>query len=461
MEEIVDFVNDIVWSPALIVLLLGAGLYFTIRTRCVQIRKVGHMAKLLFKGTDCGTDKSFSSFEAFCVALSGRVGTGNIVWVATAIALGGPGAVFWMWVTAFIGASTAFTEATLAQIYKFDSVTGERGGPAAYIEKGLKMPWLGKVFAILVILGYGVCLVFVQANSVSTAIKNSFSVDYLVTGILMAALLGSIILGGARRIAKFASIVTPFMAIGYVVLACIIICLNYKDVPDVFGMIFKSAFDIHPLVGGMLGSAISMGVKRGLFSNEAGEGGGAIVSATAKVKYPVQQGLVQGFSVYIDTLLVCTATALMILFSGKFNVFDEKTGEMIYCGAAELGNNYLLYTQTAVDTYFSYGSIFVSIALSFFAFTTIIAYFFYSESSIVYLFNKKSYMQKPVTLIYSAILLFLTIVGSVSASNIAWKLGDIGIGITTWVNIIVLLILFPKALSALKEYEGDVLKKKR
>ncbi|MCQ2958573.1 MAG: alanine:cation symporter family protein [Bacteroidales bacterium] len=456
MEEIVEGINKIIWSPALIIVLLGAGLYFTIRTRCIQIRRLGLMAKLLIKGDSDKSTSSISSFQAFCIALSGRVGTGNIVGVATAIAYGGPGAVFWMWITAFLGASTAFTESTLAQIYNFKSKKGLCGGPASYIKDGLKIPLLGTVFAVLAIVGYGMFLVLLQSNNAASAFSNSFAVSPLLIGILMAVLLGLVIIGGAKRIADVATIVTPFMAIVYIIMAIIIICANIQAVPAAFTMIFEGAFGINPLAGGILGNTIAMGVKRGLFSNEAGQGGGAIVSASANVKHPAQQGLVQGFSVYVDTLLVCTATALMILCTGKYNVFDSN-GEMIYCSAPELGANYVSYTQNAIDTVFSgFGSVFVTVALSFFVFTTLMAYCFYAESSFAFLFEKNEKKQKIACWIYRFLMLILVVVGACASSNTAWGIGDIGIGLTTWINILALLILFPKALNALKDYEDSL-----
>lgn len=460
MSEIVSFVNDIVWSPALVVLLVGAGLYFTIRTRCVQVRKIGTMARLLFSPHQTSDARSLSQFQAFCVALSGRVGTGNIVGVATAIALGGPGAVFWMWITAFLGASTAFTESTLAQIYRFEHKKGLRGGPTCYIEYGLKQRWLGIVFAVLTIVGYGMLLMLVQANGVSTAFQNFFNMPPLSTGICLAVLLALVVFGGMKRIANVATAVTPFMAGAYILMALIIISVNIEQVPHVFAMIVTNAFAINPLVGGIIGSTIAMGVKRGLFSNEAGQGGGAIVSASANTDMPAKQGLVQAFSVYVDTLLVCTATALMILCTGMYNVFDADTKEMLYCGAAELGNNYVLFTQSAIDTVFQgFGSGFVTIALLFFVFTTIMAYYFYAESSIMYIFRHRGgddcRAENVVIRIYQVMTLILVVTGACTASDTVWTLGDIGVGLTAWINVIVLLLLFPKAKRALTDLENQ------
>lgn len=461
MEKAVNIINDIVWSPALVILLVGAGLYFTIRTRCVQVRRIGLMARLLFAKPEKTENKGFSSFQAFCVSLSGRVGTGNIVGVATAIAVGGPGSVFWMWVIAFLGASTAFTESTLSQIYRFKHRNGLRGSPACYIDEGLKLPWLGVIFAILTILGYGMLLVLVQSNGMASAFENSFNVKPIFSGTALAVVLGLVIIGGVKRIAHVASAVTPFMAAAYILASLVIIFANAKAIPGIFGMIFSNAFGINPLAGGILGSTIAMGVKRGLFSNEAGQGGGAIVSASAKVDEPAKQGLVQAFSVYIDTLLVCTATALMILSTGMFNIVDPATGALLYAGAPELGNNYVGYTQAAVDSVaHGLGGGFVSIALTFFVFTTVMAYYFYSESSLIYLFRKSRFQnarkEKWIIGIYRVILLGLVVLGACTTSDTAWKLGDIGVGLTAWINVIALLVLFPQALKALKELESKL-----
>jgi len=391
-DKIIDIAYNIVWSPALIVLLVGAGLYFSIRTRFVQVRRIGHMTSLLFRGAkdDRGetADKKVSSFQAFCMALAGCVGTGNIVGVATAIAFGGPGAIFWMWVIAFLGAATSFVECTMAQLYKFPHKTGWRGGPATYIEKGLGQKWLAVVFAVFTIIGYGMTCIMVQSNGVCSAFDNLFDVSPIVPGIILAIILAIVIVGGVSRIAKVATAVTPFMAAAYVLLALVVIAVNWQTIPGVFSSIFRGAFGFDSVCGGILGTTIAMGVKRGLFSNEAGEGGPAIVSASADVKMPAQQGLMQAVSVYIDTIIICTMTALMILCTGSYNIFDYSTSEMIHSVAPELGNNYVGYTQAAVDTVFDgFGSIFVAVALAFFVFTTMLSYYVCAESSIMYLFH--------------------------------------------------------------------------
>ena len=457
MDKFVSLINDIVWSPALVVLLVGAGLYFSIRTRFVQVRKLGLMVRSLFapaqKDKD-GKSKGISSFQAFSVALSGRVGTGNIVGVATAIAMGGPGAVFWMWIIAFLGASTAFVESTLAQLYNFPHSSGLRGGPACYIEKGLKCKWLAVLFAVLTLFGYGLLLATVQSNGVTNALGNSFSIPPLWCGLGLAFLLALVIVGGIKSIAKVASVVTPFMALGYIVLTVVVVARHWDMVPAVFNAIFTGALGIKPVAGGILGSTIMMGVKRGIFSNEAGQGGGAIVSASASVSHPAKQGLAQAFSVYVDTILICTGTALMILCSGTYNIFDAKTGEMLEAVAPELGGNYVGYTQAAVDSVLSgIGGGFVSIALVFFVFTTLMAYYFYGESSIMYIFQGKPRGEKAAIWCFRTGLLLMTVFGALKEANVIWQLGDIGVGITAWINVIALLLLCPQAIKALREFE--------
>ena len=457
MEKFVSTLNDIVWNPGLVVLLLAAGLYFSFRTRFVQVRRFKLMLRSLF-GKKAGEKSGISSFEAFCIALSGRVGTGNIVGVATAIAFGGPGAVFWMWVVAFLGASTAFVESTLSQMYKFKHSSGYRGGPFSFIEDGLGKRVLGIVFAAITILSCGFFLTTVQANGVSMAMAKAFPVPPLATGIALAVILGVVVIGGVKRIAKVASIVTPLMAFGYIIMSLVVVVFHIQDVPAVFVTIFKSAFGITPVAGGIIGTTIAMGVKRGIFSNEAGQGTGAIVSAAADVDHPARQGLAQAFSVYVDTLLVCTATALMILTSGTYNIIDSATGELLVANAPELGNNYAGFTQGAVDTVFAgFGSEFISIAMVFFAFSTIMAYYFYAETGIIYLFRGKDQRkEKWVIRIFQAIMIAAVVFGAVREADLVWTLGDIGVGLMAWGTVISILILCPKALKALKEFENKV-----
>ena len=459
MEKVLQTIDDILWNPALVGLLLLTGLYFSIRTGMVQVRRFKLMLRSLF-GKKEGSD-GISSFQAFCLALSGRVGTGNIVGVAAAIAYGGPGAVFWMWVVAFLGASTAFVESTLAQIFKFRHASGYRGGPFTFFEKGLGKRWMGVVFAVIVILSCGIFLVTVQANGVSSTIQNEFPISPLATGIGLAVLLAIVIMGGVGRIAKVVTIITPFMAIGYILMSLAVVVFNAEHVPEAFSLIFRSAFGLEPVFGGILGTTISMGVRRGLFSNEAGQGTGAIVSASAHVRYPAQQGLAQAFSVYVDTLLVCTATALMILTSGCYNVLDANNAVLVEKASA-LGNNYTAYTQNAVDSVFEgFGGKFVAVSMFFFVFTTLIAYYFYAESSLIFLMKRRGATKERLEVrVLQVLLLGSVVFGAATEPNLVWKLGDIGTGLMTWVTVISILILSPKAFAALKEYEQALKNKK-
>lgn len=453
-SRIVQIINDIVWSPALVGLLIAAGLFLTVGTRFVQVRHFPEMLRSLF-ARKAGKGSGISSFEAFCMALSGRIGTGNIVGVATAIAFGGPGAVFWMWLIAFFGAATAFSESTLAQVYNFSHKTVFRGGPFSYIEQGLKARWLGIAFAVVCIIGYGLSGPTVQANGMTSALSNSFGIPPLWGGLALVLILSLVIFGGVKSISRVAKVVTPFMALGYIGLALVIICTHLPMVPGVFKMIFQGAFGLDSALGGILGSTIMMGVKRGIYSNEAGQGGGAIVSASADVSHPVRQGLAQSFSVYVDTLLVCTATALMILICGSYNIIDQGTGEILVSHAPELGNNYAGFTQAAVDSILpGLGGRFISIAMIFFVFTTIMAYYFYCESAIIYLWRGRSGKgEKIAVFLMRLAILGAVVFGSLKEADVVWQIGDIGVGICAWINVIAVLLLSPTVFRSLREYE--------
>lgn len=455
-SRIVQIINDIVWSPALVALLIIAGLFLTFGTRFVQVRHLPEMVRSLVS-RKAGLGSGISSFEAFCMALSGRIGTGNIVGVATAIAFGGPGAVFWMWLIAFFGAATAFSESTLAQMFKFPHKTVFRGGPFSYIEQGLGAKWLGIAFAIVCIIGYGLSGPTVQANGLTSALNNSFGIAPIWGGVALVAILALVIFGGVKSISQVAKVVTPFMALGYIGLALVVIFTHLEAVPGVFKMIFQGAFGMDSALGGILGSTIMMGVKRGIYSNEAGQGGGAIVSASADVSHPVKQGLAQSFSVYVDTLLVCTATALMILICGSYNVLDAGTGEILVANAPDLGNNYAGFTQAAVDSLLpGLGGKFISIAMVFFVFTTIMAYYFYCESAIMYLSRgREGKGEKVAVFLMRIAILGAVIFGTLKESDVIWQIGDIGVGICAWINVIAILLLSRKVFSALRNYEKE------
>lgn len=448
MQEVVNFINDIVWSNALILLCLLSGLYFSIRTRFLQVRLLKTMVKQLFLGKS--SSKGVSSFQAFVIAISGRIGTGNIAGVATAIAMGGPGAIFWMWVIAFVGSSSAFIEATLGQVYKEVRGGQYRGGPAYYIEKGLGMRWYGILFAIATLISTALLLPGVQSNSIATGMENAFSIPPLYTGIGIAAFLGFVIFGGVKRIGKTAEIIVPFMAIGYILVAVVIILMNIQQVPAMFTLIFESAFGVEASFGGIVGSAIAWGVKRGIYSSEAGQGTAPHAAAAAEVDHPAQQGLAQAFSVYIDTMFVCTATALMILFSGMYNTEDGKGGYIVEnLPGVEAGTE---YTQYAVNNFIpGMGNGFVAIALLFFAFTTIMAYYYIAETNLNYMYPN---IINPVILFsLRAILLSTVVFGAIKSAGLAWDIGDIGVGLMAWLNIIAILLLRKPALKCLKDFE--------
>ena len=452
MESVLKTIYSIIWGPALVYGILLVGILYTVLTRFVQVRLIKDSVKLMFAGEK--SDSGVSSFEALSMALSGRVGTGNIIGTATAIAFGGPGAIFWMWATAFIGAATAFVESTLAQVYKEESQGVYRGGPAYYIEKGTGQRWFGLIFAFTAIVATSFLMTGVQANAISSATQNAFGIAPWVTGLALVVILGFIIFGGVRRIARAATLIVPFMAVVYIAVALIIIVMHITEVPAVFTLIISSAFGVNSIFGGLVGSAIAWGVKRAIFSNEAGQGNGAHPAAAAEVSHPAKQGLVQAFSVYIDTILVCSATAFMILFMGTYNVQDgNENGAMIVENLP--GQSYSEYTQVAVDTAFSglqgFGSAFVAIALFFFAFTTIMSYYYISETNVAYIMGDRD--QRFGVWLVKIIVLVATFLGTVRTADMAWLVGDIGLGLMVWVNVIGMLILTKPAIKVLKDYE--------
>ena len=480
IETVVLWLNDVIWNPSFIWLCLGVGLFFSLMTRFAQVRHFAEMCRLLFR-TDNSTEHGISSFQALSVSLSGRVGIGNIAGVAAAIGFGGPGAVFWMWVVAFLGASTAYVESTLGQIYKVhDKEAGVfLGGPAYYFERCLGWRWYGILFAVAATFACGLFLIGPQANGVASAMVQIFGEGQAVTtGIAgevgshrliatacVLVLLSFIIFGGIRRIASFAQVIVPFMALAYIVLAMVIVFININRVPELLALIVSDAFN--PAAG--FGAAIGMGVKRGIYSNEAGQGTGAHAAAAAAVEHPVQQGLVQAFSVYIDTLFVCTATALIILMTKQYNIV---AGQHFAGEATQYIATYLkdasgavinadpgttAFTQYATASVFGKsGPVLVALATFFFAFTTILAYYYIAETNILYLARKFGW-ERDVTLIVKLSAMLAVTYGAVGSAGYIWKLGDIGVGLNAWLNIIGLLIIFFRAgrptIRALRDYE--------
>lgn len=450
MEKLVNFLNDLIWSQALIWLCLGGGLYFSLRTRFLQVRHWRHMVELLFGGKS--SERGISSFQAFALAVSGRVGTGNIAGVATAIAMGGPGAVFWMWTIAFLGAGSAFVEAALAQIYKEEIGGQYRGGPAYYIERGLKAKWYAVTFAVATVAGTGFFMPGVQANGIGAAMQQAFGLPLVATATGVAGLMGLLIFGGVKRLGRAAEMIVPFMAAGYILMAAVVVMARIGEVPAMCALIVRSAFGAHAVFGGIAGLAISWGVKRGIYSNEAGQGSAPMAAAAAEVRHPAAQGLVQAFSVYVDTWFVCSATAFMILLTGKYNVANP-AGGFLREGLPGVASG-PAFTQAAVDAVApGFGSGFVAVALFFFAFTTLMAYYYYAETNLAYLRGHRASPKLFTAL--RVVFLAVTFHGTMRSASLAWAMGDIGVGLMAWTNMIAILLLAKPALACLTDYEAQ------
>jgi alanine or glycine:cation symporter, AGCS family len=452
LEAFINYLNGIIWSSALIYLCLGTGLYFSLRTKFLQVRHFRHMIQIMTDGRS--SDAGVSSFQALTMSLSGRVGTGNIAGVATAITIGGPGAVFWMWTVAFLGASTAYIEATLAQIFKEKDDNGNyRGGPAYYIEKSMGQKWYAWTFAVATVVAMGFCLPGIQANSIAAAMENAWSIPVEYTAAALAFGLLLIVVGGVKRIAHFAQVAVPVMAAGYIAISFVVVFANIDMVPTVVKLIISSAFGLDAGYGAIIGMAVQWGVKRGVYSNEAGQGSGPHPAAAAEVSHPAKQGLVQAFSVYVDTLLICSATAFMILLTGLYNV-ESVDGGFLYQGLAgvDAGPGYV---QAAFDTVLpGFGGSILAIALLFFAFTTIVAYYYIAETNVMYI-NRKVHRPWLANLL-KVLVVTSVIYGGVKSADIAWALGDVGVGIMAWLNIVAIIILQRPALVALKDYETQI-----
>ncbi len=408
---------DFLWAYILIGALIVCGLYFTVRTRFVQFSMLGEMVRLLADPAG-RKHRRISSFQAFAVSVATRVGTGNLAGVATAIAIGGPGAVFWMWLIAIIGGATAFVESTLAQLYKRRDGESFVGGPAYYILHGMHCRWLAVTFAVLMILTFGLSYNSIQSNTICSAMNHAFGFDNLTVGVILAAVGTFIAFGGIRRIAHVSSVLVPVMAVGYFILALVVVAMNYDKIPDVFELIVESAFGLEQFAGGSLGMTMMVGIKRGLFSNEAGEGSAPNVAATAHVSHPVKQGLVQALGVYTDTLLVCSCTAFIILISGLYN---------------DPSLNGIALTQSALNSEIgSTGTIFVAIAIFLFAFSSIIGNYYYGEANIRFLTDKRWAITVFRVLSGTVMVIF----GAVSSLELVWSLGDVCMALLTACNLV-------------------------
>ena len=435
--NILGEVNTILYSYVLIVLLVGTGIFLTFKTKFIQFRLIKEMFKLITEAapTDKSGKKGISSFQAFTISAASRIGTGNIAGVATAIALGGPGAIFWMWMIALIGAASALIESTLAQVYKVkDNSTGLfRGGPAYYMEKGLNKRWMGILFAIVITITYGFIFNSVQANTISIAFEESFGANRLVVGLVLAALTGIIVFGGLKRIVSFTQVVVPVMAILYIIIALIVVFLNISEIPGVFLLIIKSAFGLEEAFAGMIGAAIMNGIKRGLFSNEAGIGSAPNAAATADVSHPVKQGLIQALGVFIDTLVVCTATAAIVLLGDAYLQSDATSVNL---------------TQVSlVGNLGDWAGSFLAIIVFMFAFSTVIGNYYYGESNISFIKESKMGL-----LVFRIFVVLFVMFGSIAKVQIVWDLADLFMAFMAIINLIAILQLWKVAKPVVNDY---------
>lgn len=449
MIELTNLINAYLWSPAMVGLCLGVAIIYSVVLKFPQIRLFKTMIRCLTRSSS--SENGISSFQGFAMALGGRVGVGNIAGVATAVFYGGPGAIFWMWVYAILGAASAFAESTSGQIWKRKEANEYCGGPASYIDQGAKAKPLAVLFALFAVMAFGATGPTVQAYNIAESMKNAFGIDPLITGIATALLFVVVVAGGAKRIGSFASYVVPVMAIAYVILTFVILGLNITKVPSMFALIFSCAFNQDAVFGSIFGSTIMWGVKRAVYSSEAGMGSGAQASSATEVSHPAKQGLTEAFSVYIDTLVVCTATGLMILCTNSYNVIDGN-GTYIaeYVPGVDAG---IGYTQIAIDSLQQgLGSIFIAIAIFFFAFTTLLSFGYYAMPNISYLLKDEKKSRIAIRIVIG-VQFIMIIYGSTNNSALAWNLADVGVGCMAWCNLIGLLLLLPPVSRVLKNFD--------
>ena len=443
--DIIDMLNEYLWTYVVIVMLIGCAIYFTIRTKGVKFLFLKDMFKVIANrpiyinkvekenlSTEDERLKKIGSFQAFAVSLSSRVGTGNLAGVASAIFVGGPGAVFWMWVMALFGAATAFVESTLAQLYKRRGEDSFYGGPAYYMQYGLHRKWMGVLFAVLITITFGIANQVVQSNTLCDAIADTMGVGRDKVGLVLTIATTMIIFGGVTRISRFSSIIVPIMAVGYILLAAFILITNITAIPAMISLIVKSAFGFEQAAGGMVGVAMMQGIKRGLFSNEAGEGSAPNAAAIASTSHPIKQGLLQALGVFADTLVICTCTAFVILLSG---IYDS-------------GRDGIILTKYALITHVgSLGGLFVTLAIFFFAYSTIIANYYYGETNIRFI------TQSGKTIFaFRAITGATVMIGATVTLQTAWCLVDLAMGFMTLVNLVAIIQLSPKVFRLLDNY---------
>ena len=439
LNSIIGQINNILWSYVLIALLILSGLLYTIRTGFAQGRLLGDMVALItgkLSSLRDGEKKvagQVTGFQAFCIAVASHVGTGNLAGVAIAVAVGGPGALFWMWVIALLGGATSLIENTLAQTYKVKEGNGFRGGPSYYMEKALGQKTLGYIFSVIVIVTFAFVFNTVQANTIAQAFETTFNMSSAVAGIILAALTALIIFGGLNRIANVVSFMVPIMAIGYVVVALYVLIVNAIHIPALFMSIIEAAFGIKQAVGGAIGVAMLQGIKRGLYSNEAGMGSAPNAAATSNVSHPVKQGLLQAFGVFVDTILICSATGFIVLLYPEYNTIGEKGIKL---------------TQLALShSVGAWGAGFITLCIFLFAFSSLVGNYYYGEANLEFLTKSKTSM-----LVFRVLTVACVYLGSVASLGLVWDIADVSMGIMALMNIVVIAILSPKAVAIINDY---------
>ena len=439
LNSIVGQINTVLWSYVLIALLILSGLLCTIRSGFAQGRLLGDMVALItgkLSSLRDGEKKvagQVTGFQAFCIAVASHVGTGNLAGVAIAVAVGGPGALFWMWVIALLGGATSLIENTLAQTYKVKEGNGFRGGPSYYMEKALGQKTLGYIFSVIVIVTFAFVFNTVQANTIAQAFETSFNMSSAVAGVILAALTALIIFGGLNRIANVVSFMVPIMAIGYVIVALYVLIVNAVHIPALFMSIIEAAFGIKQAVGGAIGVAMLQGIKRGLYSNEAGMGSAPNAAATSNVSHPVKQGLLQAFGVFVDTILICSATGFIVLLYPEYNTIGEKGIKL---------------TQLALShSVGAWGAGFITLCIFLFAFSSLVGNYYYGEANLEFLTKSKTSM-----LVFRVLTVACVYLGSVASLGLVWDIADVSMGIMALMNIVVIAILSPKAIAIINDY---------
>lgn len=443
--NIVNKINGLVWSLPLVLLCLAAGIWFTFLLKGSQFRLMGDMFRLIrAKST---SEDGISAFQSFATTVGSRVGMGNIAGVATAIYFGGPGAVLWMWIIALIGASSSFAECTLAQAYKDKEGKEYVGGPQMFISKGLKLKPLAVLFAIAAILGPGTLMPGLQIYQIASTFKSAFGTPEMIIGVVSVVAIAFVVWGGIKRIGRTAELLAPVMCVIYIVMAIVVIGMNITKLPAVFGTIFSSAFGANQAFAGILGATISWGVKRGVYSNEAGQGSGAIVSAAAECSHPAKQGLIQALSVYIDSIVVCSASAMIILITGNYNVVDAGGNFLVQNSPSEYG---ALWAQDAINQSLGgWGGKLLAIMIALFVFTSLMGYYYQAESNMRFLFKGR----KEGTYLMRGIFLVAVFSGVIVDGQVIWSMADLGVGLMAWFNIVAILLMSGKVKAILKDYE--------